>query len=83
MRSSRIRFLIVDRVIVVTAPEEVRIQRVMERDGISREKVKEWMSRQLPQEVVRLLANYEIVNDGQTDLNKQLNNIITQCNRLF
>ena len=76
-------YRLVDRVIVVTAPEEVRIQRVMQRDGISREKVKEWMSRQLPQEVVRLLANYEIVNDGQTDLNKQLNNIITQCNRLF
>ena len=76
-------YRLVDRVIVVTAPEEVRIQRVMQRDGISREKVKEWMGRQLPQEVVRLLANFEIVNDGQTDLNKQLNNIITQCNRLF
>lgn len=76
-------YRLVDRVIVVTAPEEVCIQRVMQRDGISREKVKEWMGRQLPQEVVRLLANFEIVNDGQTDLNKQLNNIITQCNRLF
>ena len=76
-------YRLVDRVIVVTAPEEVRIQRVIQRDGISREKVKEWMGRQLPQEVVRLLANFEIVNDGQTDLNKQLNNIITQCNRLF
>lgn len=76
-------YRLVDRVIVVTAPEEVRIQRVMQRDGISREKVKEWMGRQLPQEVVRLLANFEIVNDGQTDLNKQLNNIITQCNRQF
>ena len=76
-------YRLVDRVIVVTAPEEVRIQRVMQRDGISREKVKEWMGRQLPQEVVRLLANFEIVNDGETDLNKQLNNIITQCNRLF
>ena len=76
-------YRLVDRVIVVTAPEEVRIQRVMQRDGISREKVKEWMSRQLPQDVVRLLANYEIVNDGQTDLNKQLNIILEQCNRLF
>ena len=74
---------LVDRVIVVTAPEEVRIQRVMQRDGISREKVLEWMGRQLPQDVVRLLADYEIVNDEQTDINKQLNNIITQCNRLF
>ena len=76
-------YRLVDRVIVVTAPEEVRIQRVMQRDGISREKVKDWMGRQLPQDVVRLLADYEIVNDGQADINKQLNNIITQCNRLF
>ena len=74
-------YRLVDRVIVVTAPEEVRIQRVMQRDGISREKVKEWMSRQLPQEVVRLLADYEIVNDGQTDLNKQLNIILEKCNK--
>ena len=76
-------YRLVDRVIVVTAPKEVRIQRVMQRDGISREKVKEWMSRQLPQEVVRLLADYEIVNDGQTDLNKQLNIILEKCNKLF
>jgi dephospho-CoA kinase len=76
-------YRLVDRVIVVTAPEEVRIQRVMQRDGISREKVKEWMSRQLPQEVVRLLADYEIVNDGQTDLNKQLNIILEKCNKQF
>ena len=32
-------YRLVDCVIVVTAPEEVRIQRVMRRDGISREKV--------------------------------------------
>ena len=46
-------YRLVDKTIVVTAPEEVRIQRVMQRDGISREKVLEWMARQLPQEEVR------------------------------
>ena len=49
---------LVDRVIVVTAPEELRIQRVMARDEISREKVLEWMSRQLPQEEVRQRADF-------------------------
>ena len=44
---------LVDKAIVVTAPDEVRIRRVMERDHISREKVLEWMSRQLPQDEVR------------------------------
>jgi len=69
-------FRLVDKTIVVTAPEEVRIQRVMQRDNISREKVLEWMQRQLPQEEVRRRADYEIVNDGKTDLEKQLNKIL-------
>ena len=69
---------LVDRVIVVTAPEELRIQRVMARDEISREKVLEWMSRQLPQEEVRKRADFEIVNDGQTDLNLQLDKILKE-----
>ena len=74
---------LVDRVIVVTAPEELRIQRVMARDEISREKVLEWMSRQLPQEEVRQRADFEIVNDGLADIEQQLNHIIEQCNRQF
>ena len=41
---------LVDRVIVVTAPLEIRIQRVMQRDGITRENVEQWMQRQWSQE---------------------------------
>ena len=67
---------LVDKTIVVTAPEEVRIQRVMTRDNISREKVLEWMARQLPQEEVRSRADFEIVNDGEADIEKQLNKIL-------
>ena len=59
---------LVDHVIVVTAPDEVRIQRVMNRDGISREK--------LPQEEVRQRADFEIVNDGQADISQQLEAIL-------
>jgi dephospho-CoA kinase len=68
----------VDRVVVVTAPEEVRLQRIMQRDGISREQALQWLSRQWPQERVRQLADFEIVNDGLTDIDKQLNNILEQ-----
>jgi dephospho-CoA kinase len=67
---------LVDKSIVVTAPEEVRIQRVMQRDGITREKVLEWMQRQLPQEEVRRRADFEIVNDGEADIDKQINKIL-------
>ena len=73
-------YRLVDRVIVVTAPEELRIQRVMARDEISREKVLEWMSRQLPQEEVRQRADFEIINDGQADLHQQLDKILESIN---
>lgn len=68
----------VDRVVVVTAPEEVRLLRIMQRDGISREQALQWLSRQWPQERVRQLADFEIVNDGLTDIDKQLNIILEQ-----
>jgi dephospho-CoA kinase len=67
---------LVDKVIVVTAPLEVRIGRVMQRDGISREKVLQWMQRQWAQEEVKQRADYEIVNDGTTDIDSQINKII-------
>ena len=67
---------LVDHVIVVTAPEEVRIQRVMQRDSITREKALQWMQRQWPQSELLRRADYEIINDGHTDLNEQLNKIL-------
>jgi len=69
---------LVDRVIVVTAPEEVRLHRVMSRDDISRERALQWMARQLPQEDVRRRADFEIVNDGHQPLLPQLEKIIQQ-----
>ena len=63
---------LVDRVIVVTAPLEIRIQRVMQRDGITRENVEQWMQRQWSQEEVRKRADYEIVNDGIADIDAQI-----------
>lgn len=63
---------LVDRVVVVTAPEEVRLSRIMKRDGITRDKALEWLSRQWPQEAVRRLADLEIVNDGVCSLDDQI-----------
>lgn len=76
-------YRLMDRVIVVTAPLEVRIRRVMDRDHITREKVLEWMAKQLPQEEVVRRADFEIVNDCQADIEQQLNKIIQQCNKPF
>lgn len=71
---------LVDKVIVVTAPLEVRIQRVMQRDSISREKTQEWMGRQWSQEEVLRHADYEIVNDGNTDLDRQIDDFLSRNN---
>ena len=71
---------LVDAVIVVTAPEEVRIRRIMDRDGISSEKAREWIARQWPQEEVRRRADYEIRNDGQQPLPPQIERIIQSIN---
>jgi len=72
---------LVDKVVVVTAPEEVRIQRVMSRDGITREKAQQWIARQWPQEQVRERADYEIVNDGQADLDAQVERLLQSLNK--
>ena len=72
---------LVDLVIVVTAPDEVRIQRVMQRDGITREKVQQWMDRQWPQNEVRCRADYEIVNDGSADIDSQIEAILMMISR--
>lgn len=72
---------LVDRVVVVTAPETLRLERVMQRDGISQEKAREWMLRQWPQEEVRRRADFEIVNDGRTDLEAQLSQLWQVCSQ--
>lgn len=71
-------YRLVDKVIVVTAPQEVRIQRVMQRDHISRNEVLQWMQRQWPQEEIVQRADYEIINDGIADINTQIDNIINK-----
>ena len=65
-------YRLVDKVVVVTAPLELRIQRIMSRDSISREKALQWIHRQLPQEQVVARADYEIVNDGIADIDSQI-----------
>ena len=74
---------LVDRVIVVTAPRVVRLRRIISRDGISRYKAQQWMARQQPQREIRKRADYEIINDGMTDIESQINNILLQCKQPF
>jgi dephospho-coA kinase len=69
-------------VICVTAPINVRIQRIVNRDQITSERAKEWINRQLPQDEVLKRSQYEIVNDGQRDLDSQIQAIINNIEKL-
>lgn len=68
----------VDSVVCVTAPLEVRIQRVMQRDALDRAKALKWIECQWPQERVRAMSHFEIVNDGVKDVDQQLNELFIQ-----
>lgn len=67
---------LVEKVITVTAPEDIRIERIMLRDGITREKALEWIHRQWAQEKVVSLSDFEIINDGRP-LEPQIEGIIS------
>ena len=71
---------LVDRVIVVTAPEDVRIQRIMQRDGISRQQALLWLQRQWPQSELVRRAHYHLVNDGVADLHAQIETLLKTLN---
>ncbi len=62
----------VDQVITVTAPSEIKIARVMQRDNISREQVEERIKHQMSDEEKIKLSQYLIVNDEKEMLIPQV-----------
>lgn len=64
-------------IVCVTAPLTVRISRIMQRDNISKEQAEEWIAQQMPQDEVARLSNYVIVNDGESDLDQQIESILS------
>lgn len=62
----------VDIVIAVSAPYEVRVERIMQRDSLSRERAEEWINKQLPQKQIEERSQYVIVNDGSSSLDAQI-----------
>lgn len=61
-----------DYTILVTAPLDLRVQRVMHRDGMTEQQVRERISKQLSDEEKLQLADFVIVNDGITPLLPQV-----------
>ncbi|WP_304155533.1 dephospho-CoA kinase [Hoylesella buccalis] len=70
-----------DMVICVTAPLEIRVERIMRRDGISHEKATAWINSQMPQEEMVRLSDMELVNDGKANLPQQIEKFLEQLHR--
>ena len=64
-----------DYVITVTAPDELRIKRVMDRDGSTRQQVIDRMNKQIDQHEKARRSDFVILNDEKQLLIKQINHI--------
>lgn len=64
--------LLLDKTVLVYAPGELRIKRVMKRDGVALEDVKKRMMHQMDEEQKRILADEIIVNDESLLLTPQV-----------
>lgn len=65
-----------DLVILVTAPEEIRIKRVMDRDKVSYDNVKSIISNQMQDSDKIPLSDYVIININKHLVNKEVKTII-------
>ncbi|MDZ7740350.1 MAG: dephospho-CoA kinase [Bacteroidota bacterium] len=65
-------YKMLDRIIFVSAPEELRIERIMQRDNTSRESVIERISNQADEEKKMNQSDFVIVNNGQQMLLPQV-----------
>jgi dephospho-CoA kinase len=68
-----------DKIILVTAPEEIRIERVCARDNVAPEAVRERIKNQLPDEKKIAFADYIIYNDNMRMVIPQVIEIHKRC----
>lgn len=66
---------LVDRVVCITAPIDVRLKRIMQRDGISKERAQQWIDCQMDMKEVELRSNIVIINDGICPLEDDIEKI--------
>lgn len=67
-----------DCIVCVTAPREIRIQRIVQRDGITPERAAEWIDVQMSQEEMAERSDFRIQNDGVCNLQVQIDDILKQ-----
>ena len=65
-------YKMMDAAILVTAPEEMRIDRVIRRNGLTRENVVSRIAKQWPDSEKRKFATFELINDNKSLLIPQI-----------
>ncbi|MBA3681492.1 MAG: dephospho-CoA kinase [Bacteroidetes bacterium] len=70
----------VDKIVLVAADDELRIKRVMQRDGLSKDEVVKKIKAQLPQEEKILRSDFVINNNEKEFLITQVLNIYNKLN---
>ena len=71
-----------DITICVTAPTELKLQRIINRDGIPYEKALARINNQLNDDELRAKCNYEIKNSSKDDVEKQILAILSKIEKL-
>ena len=74
---------LVDKIMVVTAPEELRIERVMRRDGLTREQILSRMAHQISEKDKISKADFVINTDGYTLPEEQIQNLLNILDKNF
>lgn len=68
----------VDVVVMVYAPEALRVERAMRRDNATEHQIRARIAAQMADEEKCRRADYIVLNDGSTPLERQLTDLITQ-----
>lgn len=71
-----------DKIILVTAPQELRIERVMKRDKVSREQVLDRINHQWPDEKKMKLSDYIIQNTDFKESKQKVSEILKELNKM-
>ena len=66
----------VDFIIMVSAPEALRLSRAMKRDGASEQQIRERMAAQMDEDKKKEMSDFVILNDETSSLDSQIESIL-------
>ena len=62
----------IDKVVCVTAPKNLRIERIMNRNSVNKETALKWINSQMSQNDIISKSDFIIINDSMHELDSQI-----------